>query len=298
MKETITIKNFGGLKDVTIPLNSINIFIGKQASGKSVTAKLIYFFRMLVEDIFDGVSESKNQKEIEEEIIKRFKKYFPVTSWSRGKFFIQYESGNEHKSNKTTPKFEFGTIKIERQGKEDIKIIFSHSIKEQLSKLQKAIEKTLQNEEIKRLLPEISNFKSEGIIKFFYHMYLGDKIKPFGLQIFVPAGRSFFSNIQSSIYSFLAEERPLDPFLIEFGAVYSAYKNIEVNGKPNKRQKYIQDSLLEITDGEFISDKTGDYIVHQDGRKINLLFCSSGQQEVLPLGLILKTSLEQLILLS
>ncbi len=83
MKETITIKNFGGLKNVTIPLNSINIFIGKQASGKSVTAKLIYFFRKVFEDIFNGLVEDKKRKEINEDITNRFKTYFPVESWSK-----------------------------------------------------------------------------------------------------------------------------------------------------------------------------------------------------------------------
>lgn len=288
MKETITIKNFGGLKDVTIPLNSINIFIGKQAAGKSVTAKLIYFFRKAFEDIFDGLSAGKNQKEIEEEIVKRFNRYFPASNWSKGNFFVQYESGNEYKNNKQTPKFDFGIVRIERKSKNAIKIIISDSIKEQLSKLHKAIEKTVKDEEVKRIMPNLSTLQGETLVKFLYHLYLGDKIKPFGLQIFVPAGRSFFSNIQNSIYSFLSEERPIDPFLIEFGAVYSSYKIIKTDGKANKSQKHIQDSLLEITDGEFFSDKTGDYLIHKDGRKINLLFCSSGQQEVLPLGLILR----------
>lgn len=31
-------------------------------------------------------------------------------------------------------------------------------------------------------------------------------------QFFVPAGRSFFANIQSTIFSFLSDNRSLDPF--------------------------------------------------------------------------------------
>ena len=38
---TLTVKNFGVLKDVNIELNKINLFIGENGSGKSVLAKLI-----------------------------------------------------------------------------------------------------------------------------------------------------------------------------------------------------------------------------------------------------------------
>jgi predicted ATPase len=40
--ESIRIQSFAGLKDVTIELKPINVFVGPQAAGKSVAAKLIY----------------------------------------------------------------------------------------------------------------------------------------------------------------------------------------------------------------------------------------------------------------
>lgn len=50
--ERIIIKNFGGLEEVDITLEKINVFIGKQASGKSVTIKLICYFKSLFRNIF------------------------------------------------------------------------------------------------------------------------------------------------------------------------------------------------------------------------------------------------------
>jgi predicted ATPase len=64
MNEKITIKNFGGLDEVKIPLNSINIFIGKQAFGKSVSAKLIYFLRTYFEDIFLRTLDRQRKNQI------------------------------------------------------------------------------------------------------------------------------------------------------------------------------------------------------------------------------------------
>lgn len=43
--ESIHIKDFRGIEEMTLEINKINILIGPQASGKSVTAKLIYFFK-------------------------------------------------------------------------------------------------------------------------------------------------------------------------------------------------------------------------------------------------------------
>lgn len=45
MADKIKIVNFGGIREAEIELNDINIFIGEQATGKSVTAQLIWFCR-------------------------------------------------------------------------------------------------------------------------------------------------------------------------------------------------------------------------------------------------------------
>jgi predicted ATPase len=50
--EKIEIKDFGGLKNTEIPINKINLFIGKQASGKSISIKLMYYFKSFFRDFF------------------------------------------------------------------------------------------------------------------------------------------------------------------------------------------------------------------------------------------------------
>ena len=47
-KEQLVIKNFFTLKDVYIGLGKYNVFIGEQASGKSLLIKLISFFNSML----------------------------------------------------------------------------------------------------------------------------------------------------------------------------------------------------------------------------------------------------------
>ena len=61
MKEKIEIKNFAGIGHWEIELNAINIWIGPQASGKSITAKLFYFFK----SVFDTISSDYPKKSYE-----------------------------------------------------------------------------------------------------------------------------------------------------------------------------------------------------------------------------------------
>ena len=41
MSETLTIRNFGPIKDMTLELRAVNILIGDQGTGKSTVAKLL-----------------------------------------------------------------------------------------------------------------------------------------------------------------------------------------------------------------------------------------------------------------
>lgn len=312
MKETITIKNFGGLKNVTIPLNSINIFIGKQASGKSVTAKLIYFFRKIFEDMFDGLYEDKKQVQINEDIIKRFKKYFPVETWSNNSFTIQYNFGNANllvKDNvvkndeETIFDIRGKTIILKSDEQGGIKIYYSKVFKE-VERFQKIfIEAGKERNIVEDLIKDIPNITRNEVLemlgsssnsafmarltKEIFQEISGESIQSFCPQTFVPAGRSYFSNIQSSVFLLLARGEIIDPFVIEFGEFYETNKNSKLNGD-EKINDVIRKKIEEILGANYFADNKGEYLVHNDGRKIPLLFCSSGQQESLPLTILIK----------
>ena len=62
--EKIKIHNFGGITNLEAEFNQINIFIGPQASGKSITVKLIFFFKNIFSDMLQSVLNEEDKKKI------------------------------------------------------------------------------------------------------------------------------------------------------------------------------------------------------------------------------------------
>ena len=51
--QKLTVKNFLTLHDIMLDVNHINLIIGPQAQGKSLLAKLVYYFEALWRDYHD-----------------------------------------------------------------------------------------------------------------------------------------------------------------------------------------------------------------------------------------------------
>jgi hypothetical protein len=109
-------------------------------------------------------------------------------------------------------------------------------------------------------------------------------------QFFIPAGRSFFANLQGSIFTLLANKISIDPFLLGFGSLYEPVRFLYIVNKGNAdKDKQFDDLAESIICGKYLYEKAKDYIIASDGRKIDVAHSSSGQQETLPLILILKS---------
>jgi predicted ATPase len=55
MEERLIIRNFAGIMNIKVEIKKINIIIGPQASGKSVCAKLLFFFKSFVWHIASAI---------------------------------------------------------------------------------------------------------------------------------------------------------------------------------------------------------------------------------------------------
>ena len=278
--EQIRIKNFAGIEELSIELNRVNVFIGKQASGKSITAKLLYFFKGITREFFDSAVAEKTRLQVEKKLIQKFEEYFPSESWPTKNFEIIYTVNN-------------GSIIIKKE-KSKIKIVISESYIK------------LYNYSKKIIKSDRDKFNPEDQFEIYRpnykvnEKYLAIVHKELGLStsfnpLFIPAGRSFFANLQSSIFSFLSNNKAMDPFLVEFGSFYENIKPLASRmpiGRDDKHLNTIADNLIyDIIGSKYLREKNKDYLIHADKRKINVSFTSSGQQETLPLVLILKALL-------
>lgn len=277
MEEILIINNFAGITKLEIELNKINIFIGPQASGKSIAAKLIFYFKSFIAEIRKGIENKENKREIDRNHINRFINYFPKETWAKSSFSIEYIIGETkieiHKNNKP------------------IKLEYSDNLK----KLIKDAKKILSKEE-ERILSkkEISNFEIKTNYEKKFNQIVKTEISPFSAynQLFIPAGRSFFSNIQTNIFSLLSSNKSLDPFLIEFGSFYESFKLFAADENVTEENAVKDKDFLklvnEILNSDYLREKDKDFLLHTDKRKVNLSNASSGQQEILPLLIILR----------
>lgn len=278
--EKILIKNFAGIEHLEIELNKINVFIGKQASGKSITAKIIYFFKGISKEFFDSALSEKTKPQVDKKLLLKFEEYFPLETWPNKNFEILYSINSNF-------------IRIQKD-KSKLRIEYSESVNK-LFLYGKRIIKSDKDKFTPENQFEIyrPSYKLQEKYMSFVQKELGE-IACFN-PLFIPAGRSFFANLQSSIFSFLSNNKAIDPFLVEFGSFYENIKPVVARSPLTKGDKHLHllaDNLIyEILGSKYLREKNKDYLIHDDKRKISLSFSSSGQQETLPLLLILKSLL-------
>jgi hypothetical protein len=281
MSETIRVTGFAGLKHVELELNEFNLLIGPQATGKSVLAKLLFYMKGVIGQVFSAAENNQSKRELDLILLKRFEELFPQQSWGKDAFEIHYSlNGLKISISRVASKKSALTISYSR---------FFHTELNRLKRFFISAQEKHQDDE---------DFDRYEVI-FRMRETLSDAArKEFGptasfTQLFIPAGRSFFANLQSSIFSFLSGNNAIDPFLKEFGSFYENIKRaVQFPRRRTEENKaFLEESeklIQEILCGKYITEKGRDYLDVIDGRRINLGNCSSGQQETLPLALMLK----------
>ncbi len=279
MVEKVIIKDFSSIKYAEIDLNAVNVFIGAQTSGKSVIAKLLYFFKNFFHHIYKSVEDDLTKREIDKNYLLKFESYFPKETWHGQEFEITYLI------NQTT-------IELSKKNGKSVKFWYSDHIKN-LTRQCRLIFVEERGSEHGTIPSDIHRISKNTALR--YNNYLVETISPVATfnQLFIPAGRSFYANLQSGIFSFLSNNSFLDPFMIEFGSFYENIKRTRIRDaeKPEheEKMKLIDKYIYEILKGKYLREKDKDFLVHNDGRKVNLSYASSGQQETLPLMIILRS---------
>lgn len=270
MTERLIIQNFAGIQHINIEIKKFNILIGPQASGKSICAKLLFYFKNITSEIIYAVDETGySQKNVEIKFKTRFLEYFPSISWGQKSSLIRYENNTS-----------FIEITLSKTNKESIEIRYSADYMIVIS--------TFKNDQIE-LTPQylllenisIQRDKCLDLIK----SQLGESSLNF--QLFIPAGRSFFAIVQRRIFSFMNQKNDLDPFLISFGSIYESVKLDQSHFSQEIFNDQMENLAEEIVCGKYTEHRNQDFIAMSDGRIVNLATSSSGQQETLPLTMTL-----------
>ena len=289
--EKIEIKDFVGIKNITLEIKQINILIGPQASGKSIIAKLLFYFKNFVFEIIDAAEDTKSKRDLDKNYIEKFEEYFPSSSWGGKNFRIKYYIDQEFiEIHRKRPKTKKST---------ELVLTYSDFYKNKFTDLRSFIQKQKRKEAEQEMQISLSSqleFSFNITKKFLSTVsHSLNKITAF-TQLYIPAGRSFFANIKSSIFTFLSENNAVDPFLIEFGVSYERTKSPFRRKMLDRRATERKDLYNEISSlnrkilcGKYLQKDGEDYLEVDEGRQIDIANSSSGQQETLPLSIILES---------
>ncbi|HLO48539.1 MAG TPA: AAA family ATPase, partial [Kamptonema sp.] len=242
------------------------------------------YFKNFVWEILSVVENEQTKRNLDLNYSKKFEEYFPQDCWGKQDFFIRYEISNVF-------------IEIRRQDtKGRISLSYSELLKKELTDLRNLMKKLREASSEKNT--QYVNLDKLSLSRLILRDNLVESLSrsicreaAFN-QLFIPAGRSFFANLQSNIFSFLSNNNTLDPFLRSFGSIYEAIKDLRLGDRTDDEYtKDIQEEINKLIEkslcGKHIHEKGKDFLEAADGRRIIVANSSSGQQETLPLTIIL-----------
>ncbi|MDY7050935.1 MAG: ATP-binding protein [Microcystis panniformis WG22] len=287
--ESLTIKNFLIIKYAEIEIKKINVIIGEQSTGKSIIAKLVFLFEtFLFLKIKIYAFNAKDQKAIRRMVLQDFEQLFPRYAWKDQSFKISYTFKNTTFIIERHKESSDGYYKLTFTYSENFKQLYNRIIR-QIRRLDR--DDSLKPQEINsKAIEYITNTLSSSDLFKDREGFIPAEI------FFIPASRTLFVKyFTNNIFTFLANNFDLDPLIINFGSNYEnaqrLYRIINEFQDQENDQRRLYDQIKLITEkilsGSYGREKYQDWLYHADGRKINLIDASSGQQEALPMLLIL-----------
>ena len=283
--ETLEVSNFLTIKKAEIVIKRINIIIGSQATGKSIIAKLVFVFQsFLSKNLYQLVRKEADEQTIINDLTNYFKSIFPAYAWVNQDFSINY------KINDITI-----TVQQIKSNDERLLNVFYSSSFLKLINQARSFGRTWKGSltidtdglvSTTSIIPRAQEYICESIFR-------AKSIR----SVFIPAGRSFFATIQQNIFLLLENSANLDPFLKMFGFIYeqkkSGYENSNQSTEhydDDQLRLKLEETIKKILTGEYQRQNQEDWIYNPNTEtRVKLTDASSGQQESLPMLLILST---------
>ena len=279
----LTITKFTCIEKAEINLSPLTILIGPQASGKSVISKLFYFFINQIHNLPLRAADGVTPDNLSDILSTEFLKWFPPSAWGKEKFRITFEAkkagfvvsrkrSNASPSNKVAVKLTPYLADLYGQ------LHRTHLATKKRSQSKTSIDGPVGWESLYRLRRTLDVRLAKDLENEFITY-----------QLFIPAGRSFFTSIGKAIAAF-EQGGILDPVTINFGRLFTSqrehFRDLYFIEEGEERDRHFTLMRL-LFGGEIKAGRDSEYVETQDGRRIPFSFLSSGQQEVLPLWLTL-----------
>lgn len=292
----LEITDFSCIRGARIELKPITLLIGPQASGKSVITKLCYFFTDILHRQFDFAEDGVSLERFKVGIISRFEEWFPPSAWGKKPFRIVYRSGDE-----LTYTISRGHHKKKKDSEIDVEFspFFDNQYRELLKRYEDRRKEASEPEDddfFGNRYERLWRVRSSAM-KLLADQ-LGDNLVR--SQTFIPAGRSFFTNLGKAV-AMLEHGTQMDEVTRGFGRLFTYLldgRGMWWTDKPDENTKNFlarqKVRLDELFGGKIKIAENDRHVATDDGRKIPFSILSSGQQELLPLLLILQHKARQL----
>lgn len=285
--ERISIRNFCGIKNVSLELSPISLFIGPQATGKSVAAKLIYYFREAIAGLSSFALAQTEWTAVKRKLGERFASYFAVTEVGAGAFVLRYDK-NDAYIQVSRGRASGVSIKLETSD------FFENIYAKLLSSAQEPSQSAGEGEEASQ--PQTATRLRDLFLRLAQPV-LGDSCSY--EQLFIPAARASLALLPTQFLAQIVGQQDIDVWMPKFAELLNGTRNtmrrLGFYGEaPTFGSKATQTllthfraSIQPILRAEMQYDGEAEKLKLDDGRIISLLRASSGQQESLPLLLVL-----------
>jgi len=280
--EQLRVENFLVIKKAELNVSKICVIIGPQASGKSVLAKLLHLFREFFYEstprvLRDSRAESALDltNKMRRVLLQALSKYLPDCLEQESHFRINYVAGD------------FSIVVEKQEGNplsDPAGIRFSKSYLNFLEKARIEFDSHLHI-----LQSDVYSARQERGHALTEYIRDSPHAKSFrqalSNSIYIPASRAFFATFQKHIFSMIGSEIPLDPLIVDFGASFQVSKD-EYDRLSSAFLERTDPLVQAILSGEYMYAADDDWILNP-GHQVRLRHASSGQQEALPMLVVL-----------
>lgn len=263
----------------------INIIIGPQGSGKSVTTKLFYFFTDILAASIQAAERGDTMEQFKRNLSRQFNLWFPPTAWGAGRFNLNY----------VADPFTVRILRRVRKGEVADEVVVTFSdwfsftydwMREQFRLSEEESEVEIEADLPVRDVIDRAYRTREEIVRRFTQQ-LGDEY--IAQQTFIPAGRAFFTSI-GRLVAGIEQSGSLDPVTIKFAKIFANVRDRTAHRSSNRLKRLGSDFfhrrnrfMAELFGGEVKFEDETEFVLASDGRKIPFTSLSSGQQELLPM---------------